>query len=128
MGDRRASGQSAKGDKIMGWLTAGAILAATAISAGASIYSANQASEASDEASKAQKEAADKIAKAQEEAAAKAKEAQEAATAAKPATAKVSTTSGTNIERSRLRGIQATLMASRSAQNENAGGKSTLGE
>ena len=94
--------------------------ASAAASIGTAAYSANQQKKAADEQRRAQKEAQRKQQLAQEKAA------REAA-ARTPAELKQRDFS-TDATNTRLRGIQATMLASRKAQNADAGGKSHLGE
>ena len=84
------------------------------------IISANAQEDAAEEQARAQKEAQQKQQAAQEKAA------REAAARA-PAELKQRDFS-TDATNTRLRGIQATMLASRKAQNADAGGKTHLGE
>ena len=99
-------------------LVLGGIAAATAI--GTTAYSANEQRKAAREQERAQEEAQRKQQAAQEKAA------REAA-ARTPAELKQRDFS-TDAKNTRLRGIQATMLASRKAQNSDAGGKTHLGE
>ena len=94
------------------------------VDAGLSVWQASEEREAQEEAQakaeKAQKEAQ------QRQLAAQRKAAQDAA-ARTPAQLKQRDYS-TDATNSRLRGVQATMLASRKAQNANAGGKTKLGE
>ena len=94
--------------------------ASAAASIGTAAYSANQQQKAADKQARAQKEAQARQTAAQERAA------REAA-ARTPAELKQRDFS-TDANNTRLRGIQATMLASRKAQNADAGGKTHLGE
>ena len=94
--------------------------ASAAAGIGTAAYSANQQKKAADEQRRAQEEAQRKQQLAQRKAA------QEAA-ARTPAELKQRDFS-TDATNTRLRGIQATMLASRKAQTGDAGGKTHLGE
>ena len=92
------------------------------------MYSAKEAREENRKQLASQAVAAKKTAEAQQAAAGQSAAATQAARAATPGAAKAASYSTAGSELSRLRGIQSTLMASRSAQNGGSGGKTTLGE
>ena len=98
----------------------GTAIAATS-TAISTAYSADQQKKAADEQRRAQEEAQRKQQLAQEKAA------REAA-ARTPAELKQRDYSVSDNNASRLRGIQATMLASRKAQSPSAGGKTHLGE
>ena len=101
-------------------IAGGAMAASAAAGVGTSLYAADQQRKAAREQERAQEEAQRKQQAAQEKAA------REAA-ARTPAELKQRDFS-TDATNTRLRGIQATMLASRKAQNADAGGKTHLGE
>ena len=108
-----------------GWefFIAGAIL-----SIATTAYTTNQTKSAASKTRKSQEMAAKMSSDAAQAAAGQSAAATQAARAATPGAAKAASYSTAGSELSRLRGIQSTLMASRSAQNGGSGGKTTLGE
>lgn len=101
-------------------IAGGAALAAGATTAGVGIYNAQQAKEAAHDQARAQRDAAAKSMRAQMEAQ---RDAQ--ARTAKQAQQRNFSADSTNVK---LRGIQATMLASRKALNSDGVGKSKLGE